>query len=196
MSWSIPAIRRALTLASACVLLFVAQSHGGTRLLSADFDGDGRGDRVSFDARDPLIVRVWLSTTRSTHILRSTEPVRAVTALDLNGDRRPELIASSHAPGLQVWTKTGGGFRAFRRKQPPPTRQMGRSGRHTVDDDEDGPPATDAGAMPSPAPATAQLHALLSVPSIRVHGSDPSRSVAAVAAIAPFAPRPPPVPAI
>src|SRR5262245_51396938 len=86
---------RALSLVCLCVLLLTPRAEAGRRRLFADFDADGRRDRVTLDAHEPWIVRIWLSATRSTHIIRSAQPLRAITAVDLNGDRRPELIFSN-----------------------------------------------------------------------------------------------------
>jgi hypothetical protein len=79
----------------------------------ADFDGDGHRDRAALDRRDPSLLRVWLSTTRSTSLVYSSAPVIGIGAHDLDGDRRDELIVGTRSAGFQVWT-TRHGFAPFR----------------------------------------------------------------------------------
>src|SRR4029077_19809935 len=123
-------IVRTLPLVGLCVLLLAPRAEAGHRRLFADFDADGHRDRVTLDAREPWIVRIWLSATRSTHIIRSAQPLRDITLVDLNGDRRPELIATGRSHGLQVWTKAAAGFVAYPRQRSPFSRDVGGSGRH------------------------------------------------------------------
>src|SRR5262245_21714938 len=114
-------IIRTLPLVGLWILLLAPRAEAGHGLF-ADLDADGRRDHVTVDAHKPWIVRIWLSATRSTHIIRSSQPLRSVTVVDLNGDRRPELIFSNRSHGLQVWTKDPGGFVAYPHRPRPPTR--------------------------------------------------------------------------
>src|SRR5258705_8501525 len=106
-----PALRRGVCLACLWVLLFGIRAHADGHAVIADFDGDGRSDHVSLDARDAAVVRIWFSASQTTQIIRSRQPLRDITAADLNGDHRPELIASTRSHGLQVWVKAHTGFR-------------------------------------------------------------------------------------
>ena len=68
---------RVLPLVGLCLLLLAPRAEAGRRRVCADFDADGHRDRVTLDAHEPWIVRIWLSATRSTHIIRSAQPLRA-----------------------------------------------------------------------------------------------------------------------
>src|SRR5262249_57455159 len=69
-------IIRTLPLVGLCALLLVPRAEAGHRRLFADLDADGRRDHVTVDKHEPWIVRIWLSATRSTHIIRSAQPLR------------------------------------------------------------------------------------------------------------------------
>src|SRR5262247_3487913 len=139
-------IVRTLPLVGLCVLLLVPRAEAGHRRLFADLDADGRRDHVTVDKHEPWIVRIWLSATRSTHIIRSSQPLRGITAVDLNGDRRPELIFTNRPHGLQVWTSAPGGFVAYPHRPRPPTDDVSGSTRHRVDDQSADLPLGIAGA--------------------------------------------------
>jgi len=113
-------VSRALWLACLCALLLVPRADAHDRALTADFDGDGHGDHVTFTSYEPSVVRIWLSATKTTHVIRSSEPLRTVAAADLDGDHRAELLASNRSTGLHVWTRGRNRFRTFRQKD---TRQ-------------------------------------------------------------------------
>src|SRR5215468_1516742 len=134
---SLSRIIRTLPLAGLCLLLLAPRAEAGHRRLFIDFDADGRRDRVTLDVREPWIVRIWLSATRSTHIIRSAQPLRDIAAVDLDGDHRPELIASTRSRGLQVWTNAPGGFVVYPLRRRPPTRDVSSSDRHRLDKDID-----------------------------------------------------------
>ncbi len=183
-------IIRTVLLVGLCIALLAPRAEAGRRRLFADFDADGRRDRVTLDAHEPWIVRIWLSATRSTHIIRSAQPLRAITAVDLNGDRRPELIVSNRSRGLQVWTKAPSGFVAYRHRARPPTRQASGSGRHRLDDNEQSPPEiTNA----------KQIHVFVVTSLYRQRAitpvgsrADQSRGRRTALRLAPLSPRPPP----
>jgi hypothetical protein len=182
---------RTLLLVCLCVSLLAPRAEAGRRRVFADFDADGRRDRVTLDAHEPWIVRIWLSATHSTHIIRSAQPLRDITAVDLNGDRRPELIASNRARGLQVWAKAPGGFVAYPHRARPPTRQVSGSGRHRLDDDNEESPPESANAK--------QIHAFVVTSFYRQAAiarvgslADQPRGRRPTLQLAPLSPRPPP----
>jgi hypothetical protein len=115
-------LRRALWLACAATIGFVPCAGAAERLLTADFDGDGRHDRVAIDRQDSSLLRVWLSATGATELIRNARPLLQVAAIDLDGDHRPELIATdTSVTGLRVWTKHARrGFRLYHARTPPP----------------------------------------------------------------------------
>ena len=181
---------RTLSLVCLCVLLLAPRAEAGRRVF-ADFDADGRRDRATLDAHEPWIVRIWLSATRSTHIIRSAQPLRDITAVDLNGDRRPELVATNHARGLQVWAKAPSGFVAYPHRPRPPTRQISGSGRHRLDDNNEESPPEIANAKQIPAFVVTSFHRH---PSIAFVGSraDQPRGRRTTLRLEPLSPRPPP----
>jgi hypothetical protein len=186
-----PATRRLLWLACACVLLLPHLVAAAEPSLSADFDGDGRRDRVTVDRHEPSVLHIWLSETQTTSIIRTSTPVLRVVAMDLDGDHRSELIARGSNAGLQVWTKKRKGFRSYRPASSAPG-SLTRPVHHQVDD---GP--TDA---PSAIPwSGSPTVALLLVPqprapSFATHAVSRAIDVFAesVLPLAASAPRPPP----
>jgi hypothetical protein len=177
--------------AIASLLLCSEASAAAAHLLTADFDGDGRHDRVTLDQRDPSLLRVWLSTTDSTLLIHSGAPLVGIAATDLDGDHRAELIARSDSAALQVWTNTYTGFRRFR---PRHTAQASSvvTHHHRIDDG----PADETSELSS---ENSSLLALSLSPLPRAPAEvkrDPLRLTSASSAPvlpgAPFAPRPPP----
>jgi hypothetical protein len=139
------------------------------------------------------MLRIHLSATRSTEIIPLPEPLRRITAVDLNGDHRAELIANTSSRGLQVWTRARSGFRLLPRKTPRPDRGMDRADSHGIDDTDDGPPALTAGDAGAPAPAPlAATHHWFGSPRRTTEAAVASPDVHGVAGRTPFAPRPPP----
>jgi hypothetical protein len=106
-------LRQALCFACLGVLLLAPRVHAMDAAVAADFDGDGVPDRVTVDRLEPSLVRIWLSRTGTTDVIHSREPLLHIVATDLDGDYRPEIIASKASPGLQIWTRGRKGFRAF-----------------------------------------------------------------------------------
>lgn len=182
---------RTLSLVCLCVLLLAPRAEAGRQRVFADFDADGRRDRVTLDAHEPWIVRIWLSATRSTHIIRSAQPLRDITAVDLNGDHRPELIATNRARGLQVWAKAPGGFVAYAHRARPPTRQIDGSGRHRVDDNNEESPPEIANAKQSPAFVVTSFYRQAAIATVGSRADQP-RSRRSALRLAPLSPRPPP----
>jgi hypothetical protein len=186
-------IIRTLPLVGLWILLLAPRAEAGHRRLFADFDADGRRDHVTVDAHEPWIVRIWLSATRSTHIIRSPQPLRGITAVDLNGDRRPELIFTNQSHGLQVWTKAPGGFVAYPHRPRPPTRDIAGSGRHRVDDDSDELPLGLAGSSGMLGAAVTSLNPWAAAPDTASPRADRPRDTRSTLRLAPLAPRPPPI---
>jgi hypothetical protein len=174
------------------MLLLAPRAEAGRRRVFADFDADGRRDRVTLDAHEPWIVRIWLSATRSTHIIRSPQPLRDIGAVDLNGDRRPELIATTRARGLQVWAKAPSGFVAYpHRPRPPTTRQIGGSARHRLDDHNEESPSEIAKAKQIPAFVVASFYRQAATAAAGSRADQP-RGRRTTLRLAPLSPRPPP----
>jgi hypothetical protein len=176
----------------ACLLLCSRVSAAAERFLTADFDGDGRHDRVTLDQRDPSVLRVWLSTTNSTLLIRSASPLVGIAATDLDGDHRAELIARGDSAVLQVWTNKHTGFHAFRANR---TSQPSLAARHPEGID-DGP----AGETLEFSSTNTSLLGLLLSPRPRAPAAAvravPRQAPAPSAPVllnAPFAPRPPPL---
>ena len=188
-----PILRRAVWLACLCIALAATHAHAGeTHLLSADFDGDGQRDPVSVDRHDSSMLRIRLSANRSTEFIRLPQPLRHVTAVDLNGDRRAELIADTSSRGLQVWTRARTGFRLLPGKMPRPRHGMDRTDPQGVDDDEDGPPALTATADAGALALLAATHRSFGPPRTLHEAAGASRDLRDIAGGNPFAPRPPP----
>lgn len=98
-----------------CVALVALTTtlHAAELAVSADFDGDGRRDRALLDRQDPSVIRVWLSNSHRVDVVQANSRVSTLTAGDLDGDRRPELIATGTAHDLHIWTRDRGRFRVF-----------------------------------------------------------------------------------
>lgn len=186
-------IVRTLPLVGLCVLLLAPRAEAGHRRLFVDFDADGRRDHVTVDAHEPWIVRIWLSATRSTHIIRSAQPLRGITAVDLNGDRRPELIVSNRSHGLQVWTKAPSGFVAYRHRPRPPTRDISGSTRHRVDDDAGELPLAITSASGNFAFPVSSLIPWATTSGRGRPRAEQPRDRRSTPRLAPLSPRPPPV---
>ena len=178
-------------LASLCALVCSAPAYANTTGTFADFDGDGHGDRVTIDAAEPSIVRIWLSATRSTHVIHSAQPLQAITTADLNGDHRAEVIASTRLSGLHVWTKSQSGFRAYRRQRSN-ARHFDRQDRHTINDQDDDAAGTIASAKPGPPLPVAIFHRRGPPHAPHIVRRELNCCRRASVLLAPSSPRPPP----
>ena len=103
----------------------------------ADFDGDGRHDRAELERRESSLLRVWLSTSHSTSVVRSSSPLLTIAASDLDGDGRHELIASGALGRLHVWTKRRHGFVPLRPKHEASRASSGQAPRTVTDRSRD-----------------------------------------------------------
>jgi hypothetical protein len=183
------------TLLVLCVLLGATRAQAAGRVV-ADFDGDGRGDHVTLDAADARVVRIWFSATRTIEIIRSPQPLRDITAVDLNGDQHPELVASNRSRGLQVWVKAHAGFRRYRQRRPTAPRDIGYPERRRVNDDDASDEAAIGGAKPAPISLAAGSRRRFLIPAVRRDAPDVTRAARSALPDSPFAPRPPPAAAV
>jgi hypothetical protein len=102
----------------------------------ADFDGDGRHDRAELQ-RESSLLRVWLSKSHSTSVVRSSSALLTIAASDLDGDGRHELIASGALGKLHVWTKRRHGFVPLHPKRETPRASTGQPSRTVTDRSRD-----------------------------------------------------------
>jgi hypothetical protein len=187
-----PTLRRGMHLAFLCAFLFATRAHAAGRVI-ADFDGDGRGDHVTLDAVDARVVRIWFSSTRTTEIIRSPQPLRDITAVDLNGDRHPELVASNRSHGLQVWVRAHAGFRRYAHKRKPPLpRDLSYPERRRVNDDAGSDAAAIGGAKLVPMSAAVGQRRRSLIAAVRRNTPDVTHAARSALPDSPFAPRPPP----
>jgi hypothetical protein len=84
----------------------------------ADFDRDGKGDIVSVVPGSRSTLQVWLSATQTLRHLQLPRPVLRIGAFDLDGDGRPEIVASDTDAGLHIWRRTKNGH--LKRVRPHP----------------------------------------------------------------------------
>jgi hypothetical protein len=146
-------------------LLLAARPAAADTQVVADFDGDGEQDRAVVDHRATTI-RVWLSDSGRTEVIRSRSRHVQLAARDLDGDHRAELLVAGPKARLHVWAlrPSSGAFVAVRRKaRSLPTLLAGhrvRSGTHEIR----GAAATEQLSFASHAPACPLAgHALASL---------------------------------
>jgi hypothetical protein len=183
--------RQVFWMVCACVLLLphVAAAQPS---LAIDLDGDGRHDQVMLDRGDPSFLRVWLSASSTTQVIRSRVPLLQVVAADLDGDHRPELIARDGDSQLHVWKRKRKGFHSYRPRDAAP-RTLEQRNRRTIED-----PDTEAPGIitsPSFAPFALTLCASSRAPGLQASGAGApyaTHTLRSVSAVDPFAPRPPP----
>lgn len=186
-------VRRILGTVVVCLLLLPRLAAAADALLSADFDGDGQRDRVTMARRDAPALQVWLSATNTTQFLRTGAPIQRVVATDLDGDHRPELIASDTESRIHVFKAKHRKLKPYRLHAVPVPFTFRTQNRHHVDDSDGEAPDAVTGVrvsslasllspLPSaPAPVVSVFFAPLTLPA----GST-------AATVDPFLPRPPP----
>ena len=187
-------MRRVFWMVCACALLLPRLTAAAPSLaIGFDLDGDGRGDQVVLDRDKPLVLHVWLSKSGTTQVIRSSVPILQIAAADLDGDRRPELIARDSDSQLHVWKRKRTGFQSYHRRQAA-VSPLDQRGCRSIESKEAEPPGE--------ASTTSQF-ALMLCASPRAPGLEPSaarapstaRASSSSTAVDPFAPRPPPAPA-
>jgi hypothetical protein len=187
-----PSLRRAFWILWACLLLLTpGMAAAGEPSLEVDFDGDGRGDFFAVSHNEPSIVRVWLSASRTTHRIRADVPLQRLAAVDLDGDRRPELIAGDGTLRIHVWTTQRNGFRFYR---PHPGRPAGFTpSTHSGFDDSGGQPSgAIAGASFVPFPPTLRAPSVRRPVALVTIAPRPRQARASDPTLLAFVPRPPP----
>jgi hypothetical protein len=117
-------------------LLFTPRLTWADTGVTADFDGDGRQDRVIVDQR-AAAVRVWLSDSRRISTIGSISSAARLAARDLDGDRRDELLVAGGPNGLQVWTVRAAGRFALFPARPARASTLGTGGQVRDHDDAD-----------------------------------------------------------
>jgi hypothetical protein len=158
----------------------------------ADFDGDGHRDRAALDRRDPSLLRVWLSTTRSTALVHNTAPVVGIGAHDLDGDRRAELIVGTRLSGLRVWTTRRHGFSPFRSWRMT-SGALALPSHHGVDDEPIDRPAAVGSEAPTLRLAVTSTLVRAPIPIAAVLPPCLGVDLRSALLLAPSGPRPPPV---
>ncbi|HKW03307.1 MAG TPA: VCBS repeat-containing protein, partial [Vicinamibacterales bacterium] len=88
------AFAKLLSWAAVSAALFFQPATALADAVYADFDRDGKRDVVSIVPGSKSTLQVWLSATQTLRHLRLSRPVLRVVALDLDGDGRPEIVAS------------------------------------------------------------------------------------------------------
>ena len=185
-------LRSPLWLALLCLLGSARVAAAADAWVVADFDGDGIRDRAALDKRDPSTLRVWLSTTHRVSVIHSAAPVVGLSARDLDGDRRAELIVGARGTNFQVWTTRRHGLTPFK---PWHARRsaLTRATQSRVDDQPIDRPIPVGPETPTPRgalPATAAGEPILIVADLLPRIAFDLRSALL---LAPSGPRPPPM---
>lgn len=184
---------RALCYAFFSALLLVAPANASDAVVAADFDGDGHGDHAVISSDQPTVLRVWLSATGTTELVRSAQPLLRITAADLDGDHHAEIIATDGSPLIKIWTKQRARFRSFRPKQLPRPWEFSDSSGHA---------AAGRAAPSSPTTLTPrtldgslvpQRHVAVPIVACWQHAAHAHAPATSSRGFAPLAPRPPPV---
>ncbi|MEO8482945.1 MAG: VCBS repeat-containing protein [Acidobacteriota bacterium] len=123
-------------------LLWPAASYADQHVY-ADFDGDGQRDHAAFDPTHASMLRVWLSSNPRADVLHSRFHLLRLAAIDLDGDGRPELVATDRRAGLHVWRAGRGRFRLDHHRRTTTPHATHRGPGRTV---EDGPSSPDDSA--------------------------------------------------
>ncbi|MEO8075342.1 MAG: VCBS repeat-containing protein [Acidobacteriota bacterium] len=183
---------RVLWVTLAWLVLVAPLAAAAEESLSADFDGDGRRDQVTLDRREPSTLQVWLSASDTTQVIHTGVPMVRVIAADLDGDHRPELVASGSEWQLQAWTCRRQTFQLYRPHLGVPGTQR-QPARRSVDDHDSEPAAVVTGT--AFAPLATVLCAAPRPPSLATSNRrtpDGTGSSRPFPSVDPFAPRPPP----
>jgi len=149
---------RAFWIVCAFFLLLPRAAAAAESSLEIDFDGDGRRDLVALSRQEPTVVHVWLSASNTRQTIHTGAPLLRIAAADLDGDRRPELIAADSALQIHVWAHAPRGLRSYRPRDGVPPALM-RPDRRSVDNGREPASAiTGAPAVPVTATLSASPH--------------------------------------
>jgi hypothetical protein len=77
----------------------------------ADVDRDGIRDVLSVLGTSRSTLQVWISSTQQFRKLHTTRPIYRVVAVDVDGDGRPEIVASDTSAKLHIWRQGKNGLR-------------------------------------------------------------------------------------
>jgi hypothetical protein len=108
----------------------------------ADLDHDGIRDIVSIESVPQTGLRVWLSKSNSTLILRTRRQITHIAASDIDGDGRIDLVASDSSSRVHVWHRTTRGQLRVTRPRRASRPDTVSSRRHVRGAGEEGPLAT------------------------------------------------------
>lgn len=127
----------------------------------ADIDRDGHGDVLTVAQGSPKTLQVWLSSTQTLRSLRVSRPIVRVTAFDVDGDGRPEIVASDVSAGLHIWRTKNGRLHRVRphRALPQSLGLSGRSVTRPITEAADIPLAGSDWVPAADAPTRSTIHA-------------------------------------
>ena len=181
-----------LGLTCAALLLCATRAFASGRVFG-DFDGDGIRDYGSISAQDPTIVRVWLSSTKRMAVIHSREPVLQLSAADVDGDSRSDLVARVRS-SLRVWVRKDGRFHTYRVRPHVFNSRFTRTRNHAGNAD---PLCAELNAteysLVSPSLHSTVL-TMMPVLTGWIDLSHPVRGPTSRSPVLPFTPRPPPAP--
>lgn len=184
--------RRALRLVLACLVLS-AWTVGAAAEAAVDIDGDGRHDRLTVERSEPFAIRIWLSQSGASHVIRTCAPVVAVTAVDLDGDHRPELVASDSRSRIHVWKRTRASFHSYRPRPVVPAIVVPQPG-HGVEQEGHQPPGVIAPVSRWRLPLTLPSLPCASTLTLVEAAVPASRGAQVTVSVhRPSSPRPPPI---
>jgi hypothetical protein len=135
--------------------------------------------------------RIWLSASGTTQVLVSRRPLHDVAATDLDGDHRPELIASDGQSRIQVWTPRARGFRRYQPRASIPNA-LASPASQRVDSHNREPEEILTGVAFGPSELSRTEHLAPPAGASRVCVPRREATCTASPAAGPFSPRPPP----
>jgi hypothetical protein len=127
--------RRAFRLFAQLALSVGVLAAPASAAVVADFNGDGRADRVTSSSSSHAFVFVTVSG-QDTQVLRVSDRILAVVAVDIDHDGTLDLSTLSPRRGLSVWLNRGGKFVRARRTHHPQGVTIERPGPRARPGDE------------------------------------------------------------